>query len=223
MSRRRVLAEVHAPDLPDDLAAAALPDDAALDDGTQVTLASLTGVDLRGLRSADVGFEEVRLTGVDLSGGDLERLRLRDAVLADVDLANLHARRSAWQRVSVTASRATGMTFDGTMRDVTFTDCRLDLAAVRFCALTRVRFVGCSMTGADLTGARCESVGFTGCDLSGAEFSDASFTASQLRDCELDALRGLEGLRGLAISLPDAVQLTTAFAAALGIEILDGE
>ncbi len=107
------------------------------------------------------------------------------------------------------------------MRDVTFRDCRLDLASFRFSALQRVAFEGCVLREADFGETRCESVRFESRDLSAAtSFERATLRRSELRGCTLEGLQGVEGLRGVALEWADLVALAPAFADALGIRVL---
>ena len=73
---------------------------------------------------------------------------------------------------------------------------------------------------ADFAEARCESVRFEACDLSAASFERATLRRTELRGCTLEAVQGVEGLRGAAMEWADVVALAPTFAAALGIRVL---
>src|SRR5215831_17733593 len=120
-----------APDLPDDLTAAKLPDDAPADGSLHVALA-FADLDLSGSEAAGVEVDQCSFRSVDLSGTKMRRWLIRDARLERCDLANVQARESDLSRVAISSSRMTGLSWlDGGLRDVMFADCRMDLASFR--------------------------------------------------------------------------------------------
>lgn len=146
-----------------------------------------------------------------------------DCELGHCELANLDATRASLIRVVVEDSRATGLAFgEAALQDVVFRDCRIDLASFRFARLERVAFDGCVLREADFQEARCEAVAFQDCDLSGASFSGTSFADSEVCRCRLEGIRGIEGLRGVALEWDAILGLAPELAAALGIRLLDG-
>ena len=174
---------------------------------------------------AEIGvmIDELRLDGASLAGGRHRGLTIRDCELRACDLSTLSAREGRLLRAELTGCRATGLDWpEGSVRDVTFRDCQLDLASFRFSALQRVVFEDCVLREADFAETRCESVRFDACDLTGASFERATLRRCELRGCTLEAVQGIEGLRGAAMEWADIVALAPALAAALGIRVLDG-
>jgi len=53
--------------------------------------------------------------------------------------------------------------------------------------------------------------------LSGANLHDCRMHRSRLRRCRLDALRGIDGLRGVVMDWADVMELAPQLAAAAGI------
>jgi uncharacterized protein YjbI with pentapeptide repeats len=94
----------------------------------------------------------------------------------------------------------------------------MDLASLRFSRLERVLFRDCVMTGLDLYETSLTHVVFERCDLRETELRGARFNRSLLHGCDLEGIRGVEGLKGAALPWPDLVQLAGPMAAALGIE-----
>jgi uncharacterized protein YjbI with pentapeptide repeats len=74
---------------------------------------------------------------------------------------------------------------------------------------------------ADLTGVRLDAVRFEDCDLTEADLSGARLHRCELRGCRIDGLRAMDRLRGAAMPWPDVVAAAGAFAAALGVRVLD--
>jgi uncharacterized protein YjbI with pentapeptide repeats len=210
-----------APDLPADLTLAKLPDDSPADGSIHVAMA-FAALDLSDVEAAGVEVDQCTLNSVNLSGTKMRRWLIRDARLERCDLANLRARECDLSRVAIASSRMTGLSWlDGRLRDVTLTDCRMDLASFRSSAFSDVLFSGCRLTqaefgDADLTGARFEN-----CDLTGAQFSAARMAGTRLVGCDLTGIDGVTSLRGAVITSGDARMLAVTLAAALGITIED--
>ena len=188
-----------APDLPDELETAVVPE------GTL----------------HDLRLEQVRLAA-DLSGRAASGLTLQDVVAEAGDWSNLRADRASFLRVEVRGLRGTGVELgEATLRDVVFDGCRLDLSALRHAKLERVVFRDCRLEEAELYGAELHSVRFERTNLAGASIEAATFADCELRGCELEGLRGVDRLRGVRMPWPDIVQIAGLLATAAGIEIVD--
>ena len=75
-----------------------------------------------------IRLEEVRLVDVDLSGVRVRGLRLLDVAVERGNLANLAAPELSLRRVALSGARLTGAQWArGTIADVVFRDCRVDL------------------------------------------------------------------------------------------------
>ena len=107
------------------------------------------------------------------------------------------------------------------LREVVVRDSRADLASFAEAGLERVTFEDCVLTQADFLDARLRNVRFLRCDLTQADLRGARMTDCELRGCTLDGLEGIEALRGAAMPWADIVGTAGAFAAALGIRVLD--
>src|SRR5690606_11739634 len=73
-------------------------------------------------------YDGCRLTGADFSGASLDRAMFSDCVLERCDLSTLGAHGCSLVRVECLGARmlGTGWT-SGTVRDVTFEECRMDM------------------------------------------------------------------------------------------------
>ena len=170
------------------------------------------GIDLRGCR-----FDTVNLANTKLI-----KLGACDVEFNHPDFTTSDCSDGSWLRVAVTDGRMTGWDANrSVLTDVTFKDCKCDMANFRASKLTRVRFVGCVLGEADFLGAELTDIAFDGCILEKAEFSQCKLTRVDLRDSQLTDLRGWEYLRGAVI---DNVQLAFAapyLAQAMGIIVED--
>jgi uncharacterized protein YjbI with pentapeptide repeats len=147
---------------------------------------------------------------------------LVDVVAADLDWAGRRASGFSARRVELRRCRLTGVDlWEAMIGDVTFEECRLDLAALRHAKLERVVFCDCRMSECDLYGASLNDVLFERCELRGATFSAASLQRVELRGCDLTGLRGAEALRGARMPWDDIIGNAALFAAVAGVEIVD--
>jgi uncharacterized protein YjbI with pentapeptide repeats len=145
-----------------------------------------------------------------------------DATFEDADWSNRRETRFSARRVEFLRARLTGAQLpESTLIDVTFADCRADLASFRFAKLERVVFRDCRLEEADFYGAELEDVLFERCDLRLASIDGVRITRVELRGCNLEGMQGAEALRGARMPWSDIVGNAPLFAVALGIEILD--
>jgi uncharacterized protein YjbI with pentapeptide repeats len=178
----------------------------------QCSEAVATGVELRSFV----------LSEVDLSGAKLDRLDLQDGSIKHSNLANLRSQSCSLHRVEIEACRLTGtMLVEPRLLDVVFRNSPIDLSSFRFGHLSRVRFEGCRLVEADFQAVKAKACTFIDCDLSGAQLSQGSFAGSAFRGCRLDGVHGLEALKGAQMAWGDIMELATALAASLGIEVCD--
>jgi uncharacterized protein YjbI with pentapeptide repeats len=134
---------------------------------------------------------------------------MRDVVVQGGSWATANAESARLERVELHSVRLTGAAFpSATLVDVAFVDCRLDLASFRFAELLNVRFDACRLEEADFYEAKLTSVLCSGCDLTQASVAGTVFGNP-------------EGLRGVRMSITDAVHAADVLAAAVGIEIVE--
>ncbi|HEY6961959.1 MAG TPA: pentapeptide repeat-containing protein [Gaiellaceae bacterium] len=147
---------------------------------------------------------------------------LVDARVVDADWSNERATRLSLQRVELRHVRMTGIELaESSLQDVTFDECRIDLAGVRFARLERVVFRDCRMTECDLYGTTMKDVLFERCELREATWSEAKLERVEVRGCDLAGIRGAESLRGVRMPWPDVVANAGVFAVALGVDIVE--
>lgn len=79
------------------------------------------------------------------------------------------------------------------------------------------------LSQSDFLDAALEAVRFHGCDMTGADIRGARLKRCELRGSRLEGLVGVESLRGAAMEWPEILDMAGAWAAALGIEVLEGE
>ncbi len=241
-ARRARRREPAAPDLPASLAEARLPAAQAgswagagagvelsdrgvlaeLVDGVVLAELAFQDLDLSGSEAVGADVDQCRFGNVSLGQARLRRVMFRDAEFSRCDLANLLGRECSMLRVAIEASRMTGLSYlAGTLRDVTFSNCRMDLASFAATRFTDVLFADCRLDQANFGDADLSGVRFERCDLSGAQFSGATMTGTRLTGCVLTGISGVTSLRGAIIGSQDALALAGILAGALGIQIAD--
>jgi uncharacterized protein YjbI with pentapeptide repeats len=167
------------------------------------------------------GLEDTRLRDQRIGEGPLKRFGLLDCRLERCDLAGLQAPEASWVRVVVTGSRLTGADLAGAhLQDVSFRDCRMDLASFAGARMERVSFERCDLHESDFGEARLHDVRFAACDLTSAYVADASCSRTELRDGTYEDLRGIAGLKGCSLAWPDLVALAPALAAQAGMRVI---
>ena len=173
-----------------------------------------------GVRAAGFEMEQCRFVGTDLSSGAWQNGVWRDCRLESVSLAGVVGQRCSLLRSQVMGARATGLQWtDGVVKDVSFSDCRIDLAGFRFTRFSHVEFVGCRMAEVDFTGADVSGVRFVDCDLQGAKLHEAKAVGARFEGCRLEEVSGVEALAGATISAADVLPLAYTLAGALGISL----
>lgn len=184
---------------------------------------SFADIDLSGRSAESVEFTQCRFKDVDVSGTTLGRAVFTDCFVGNSNLANLRAEKSSLVRVELSVLRMTGLHWtDGLLRDVRFTESRLDISSFRFTDFVRVLFEQCNLTGADFIKADLCGAQFIGCDLTGAQFSQANMEGARFSHCVLAGIGGVTSWKGAIVRSHDLVTLSHTLAAALGIRI-EGE
>jgi uncharacterized protein YjbI with pentapeptide repeats len=169
-----------------------------------------------------VRFDGCRLAQVDLTGSVLSRVLLQDAMVAGGSWANVHVVEMRMRRVDWRGVRLTGATLSGAvLEDVSFSDCRIDLASFRSAKMARVRFERCRLDEADFSGAKLGSVMFVGCVLVKALWTDATLSRCEMRGTDISGAGNPERLRGVRMPWPDVLAAAAVLAEAVGVEIID--
>lgn len=215
----RVPAKPRVPAEPGALSPAGAPDHDLVSEAMLRRL-DFTEVDLSGREADAVEVELCRFARSTLAGVVLDQATFTDCRVTGGDWANLHTTKSSLVRVSLDTVRLTGLQWvAGGLRDVTFHDCRMDLATFRFTLFKDVVFTGCNLARADFTGADLRGAQFVDCDLSGAQFAQATCAGTRFTRCELAGIGSVTNLAGSTIIASDLAALSHAFAGALGITI----
>jgi uncharacterized protein YjbI with pentapeptide repeats len=189
-----------------------------------LTRLAFLDVDLAGQRAESVEVDRCAFRKGTLAGSRLLRLSVTHCVAETVDWSNVDGAGGTLDRSVARGSRMTGLSWAaGSVRDVVFDECRLDLSNWRFTAFDAVRFTGCQLSGADFTSADLRGASFVDCDLTGAQFSAATMEGARFRGCDLAGVGGVESFRGASVHRDDLLGLARVLATALGIGIREND
>ena len=210
------------PDAPDIPAELDRPDVGPTLAGTELECAVVEGVDFSGQRASSVRFAESRLNRIDLTGAELIAASLNDVAIAAGSWANVRTKELRLRRVAFKGVRMTGADLAyANFEDVSFVDCKIDLAFFVGARMTRARFERCGLDEVDWTDANLSSVAFDACSLARTVWTDAFLTTCEMRGCDISGAAHLDRLRGVRMPVADVVAAAQDLAAALGIEILE--
>ncbi len=164
----------------------------------------------------------MRCDGLRIPGARLTRLVARTTWWEDCDLSNCDCADATLRETVVRRSRLTGLAMpQGSLRDVLFENCKLDLANFRFARLERVTFRTCVLGDADFSGSTQRDCRYQDCDMRAAQFSQVTLRDVDLRGSRLEGIGGLAGMRGARISNEQLLELAPALAAQLGLRVED--
>ena len=169
-----------------------------------------------------VDWRYARFAACGLTGSTWKKCHFTDTVFDDCDLANVALDRCGLERVRVDRGRMTGFSVSGSsLTDVIVDGAIADLSEWRFATIEHAVFRDCRLPQSDWTNATLKNVRFEGCDFSGADFSHCQIDAVTFLRCGLEAVRGVDGLRGATFDRAALVDLTEPMAVALGLRLAE--
>lgn len=159
------------------------------------------------LHATNLGVDEVRWERAQLPSAKLDKIAANDMVADRCDLSAVRCAEGSFQRTEFLRTRLTGWDIsNGVLKDVLFSECKIDMANLRFAKLRNVKFTDCQLQGADFINATLTHVQFLNCDLGGVTFAQCAMKDVDLRTSNLD-IAGWQYLKGATI---DGAQLMLA-------------
>jgi len=163
-----------------------------------------------------------RLSGVRLTGGEVEDLTLLDTVVEGCELSGAVVSAIRCERVAFTDCRMSGVVLtDLRARHVSFSNCQLDGAWLRSATFDHCELVDCQLTGAQLFGARFSDSRLVRCRLDEADLTDVEADELALHGSSLVGTKGLDSLRKLVIATDQVVDVALPLLAARSILVDD--
>lgn len=180
----------------------------------------LQNEDIAGLRAQGFSVNESRLKKLNATSAKLEKTSFLDAELLHCDLIAISLAESSWQRVLIKSSRCSGMQLQtSTLKNVTFDDCKLNLANFRFSKLTNVRFKDCLLDEADFYAAVLKNVEFQNCVMNKTEFSGSELKVVDFRTSDIVNIANISSLAGASIDYVQLIGIAPKLAAELKIKV----
>lgn len=175
----------------------------------------------------DISDEAIELTGlskqsVEVPAAKYRYIDITDCVLSDPLINNVETFRSVLLRCNFSGAQMTGLQLaEGSIRDVVFKNCRMNLTNFRNATFTKCAFIDCDLREADFGGCTFENILFDSCQLDEAEFSNARSKRLEFQNCHLGAIKGVFGIRGALVDEINITELALLFAADYNLTIRD--
>jgi uncharacterized protein YjbI with pentapeptide repeats len=156
-------------------------------------------------------------TGLQLSGGQVSQSHLVGVDLSDAAWRNVTVYGCRFERVDFSSARLLGVTIErsefvgcrmtgvnlakATLKNLVFSDCRLDYAMVTDARTTGpVGLADCNLTNAALTRCELTQAVLSACRLTEVELDTCDLRGADLRGNELSGILGLSSLRGAIVA-----------------------
>ncbi|HEY3781067.1 MAG TPA: pentapeptide repeat-containing protein [Fimbriimonadaceae bacterium] len=174
------------------------------------------------IEARSVLFQGVKLANCSLIGAKLGALQITDAHFLDCDLRNMVADNGSISRTLLESSCLSGVQFgDAILKDVTFKNCKLDLANFSYATLLNVHFLDCALEQSDWDSTKFEKVRLENCVLAGSVFHQCQIQHLDLRSSQLAGINGIAFLKRVIIDLDQATEIAPILAKALGLIMRD--
>ncbi|MGB7980716.1 MAG: hypothetical protein WCF36_07970 [Candidatus Nanopelagicales bacterium] len=150
----------------------------------------------------------------------VDRSRLLECRLLDLDVTVLRARDVQWRTVEIVGGRLPALDLAGATWDaVGVTGARLGYVNLRDATLTDVAFTDCRIETLDLGAATAVRVSLRDCTVDELIVTRATLRDVDLRAARIELVEGVAHLTGATVSADQLLELAPALAAALGIAV----
>jgi uncharacterized protein YjbI with pentapeptide repeats len=159
---------------------------------------------------------------VNLDGTSLRGAHLTEVTMNGLEVSELIAPRSSWQRVELTGGRiGSAELYDGTWRSVSVTGCKIGYLNARAAEWQDVRFVDCIVDELDLSSASVTRLALDDCRIDSLTLTGARLADVDLRRTDLRAITDVAGLAGAWITGSQLTELAPHLASHLKISLGD--
>lgn len=200
-----------------------------LSDGDPTEL--MPRAELSALKYTDLTLTQLDLTGASLDGVHFDGLQSERATLTGSVFSEVAFDHVDIPVVSASRSRFVDMTFNGRigsldasdayLRSVHFVGCKLSFVNLHGAELLDVTFTDCHIDDLDLVSSKIRRVKLKNTRVGSLSVQHSSLTDFDLREADLNAVAGLEHLRGATISTHQLNLLAPLMALHFGIKVED--
>jgi uncharacterized protein YjbI with pentapeptide repeats len=187
---------------------------------------TISGVHLENtwLTTADLhkkSFSEARMTRVDFSQVHVARFDVLDCVFDNCNFTTSKFPESSWHRVLVNGARCSGLQMtNGTIRNIRFKNCKLEMVNFRLSRLENVIFEDCVIDDVDFYDAKLKNIEFINCSINEITFASARMAHVDISKSTVEGIKGINSLKGVSISYDQLMQLAPAFATEAGLKVV---
>lgn len=161
-----------------------------------------------------------KLSSVVIDAGEYRSFEVMNAELTDFSAPNVICYRASLLRSIFMKGQLTGLQVpDAHIKDVVFSNCRINLSNFRKTTFERCAFIECDLREADFAGAQLKSIHFENCEIAGADLSNTQCKRVEFHHTNLSDLKGISGLQGATISESNLIEIAPLLAHELGIVV----
>jgi uncharacterized protein YjbI with pentapeptide repeats len=159
-------------------------------------------------------------SGLAAAEADWRSTRLRETTFDRLNVPVMRAPRGVWRDVAVDGARLGSIeAYETSWQSVHFVGCKLSFVNLRGAELLDVAFTDCVIEELDLVATAARRVAFRGTRISRLNLQQARLEHVDLRGCDLEAVDGLDGLRGVTISPAQLDLLAPLLAREKGLKV----
>jgi uncharacterized protein YjbI with pentapeptide repeats len=188
--------------------------------GADVEAARLVRTEAADLDWSGSTIRECEVGPVAAGAWRLDRARLVDSRLRELDVTSMRARNSTWRTVEVVRGRIGALDLAGAQWDgVGWSAARLGYVNLRDSTLSDVVLADCRIETLDLGAAQCLRVALDACTIDELVVTHARLADVDLRGSRIARIEGAAGLAGATVSAEQLLDLAPQLAAELGINL----
>jgi hypothetical protein len=157
-----------------------------------------------------------------VAGRTMYHLKIWDSILVGVDVSAVRAFEATLLRSELLGCRFSGTQLgEGSVTDVTFQNCKLNLLSFRKCTLERVVFQNCVLDEADFIGARLTDVTFIDCELRATDFNRVRCKNVDMTRSDISGIKGVMSLKDVRIKPEQMMGIAPLLCAEVGFKLAD--
>jgi uncharacterized protein YjbI with pentapeptide repeats len=193
-----------------------------LESGGDYDAVSFRDLDLSEQNANNARLLDCLVAGCRADGLQLRRAKVVETVVEDLRAVSLDLTESVWRDSLLSGGRLGAVTASGAqLTRVRLRGAKIDFVNLRSAALRDVVFENCVLGELDAADATLTDVAFPGSRLDSLGVRGASLTRVDLSAATLQALSGLDHLRGAIVSAAQLLDLAPLLADHLGIAVAE--